>query len=268
MGRRGMTKRQRKLLLWINLFLVAGFCVWHFGVAALFVLETRYVGWKFPVVGKTPVELADLSISQAPGQKLAYFGYEFEVPWEIDQERTKQIGKTELVAFRSGNALLFSSLAPREFVQTFLTTTKVGPDRVRNLCGEEALASDYSLHRLILEATPGEVTLFTRRQDAVRNSMLILFKGIVTPRGGESGIFRVRTDKFQGFQYGDPQARPKSLNVEIFADDGGLSFAFAQNVQGLSPAITQAEINRVIQTARKVPEPSLSASLRGSGRGH
>lgn len=260
MGRRRMTKRQRKLVIWANVLIVTGFCVWHFGVAALFVLETRYVEWKFPLVKKTPMELRDLSISQAPGQKLSYFGYQFEVPWDIDHEKTKQTGKMELIAFHTGNALVFSRAAPKEFVHTFLSATKVNQDKVRNLWGAEALASDYSLHRLILEATPGEVTLFTRREDAVRNSMLILFKGVMMPRGGESGIFRVRTDKFQGFQYGDPQARPKSLNVEIFADDGGLSFAFAQKGQGFSPAITQAEINRVIQTVRKIDEPALSAS--------
>jgi hypothetical protein len=260
MGRRRMTKRQRKLILWVNLFLVTGFCAWHFGVATLFVLETRYVGWKFPVVRKTPVELTDLSISQVSGQRLSYFGYEFEVPWDIDQEKTKQIGKMELIAFRSGNAILFSRAAPKEFVQTFLSATKVDQDKVRRLWGEEALKSDYSLHRLILEATPGEVSLFTRREDAVRSSMLILFKGIMMPRDGESGIFRVRTDKFRGFQYGDPQMRPKSLNVEIFADDGGLYFVFAQRSEGPAPAITQAEINRVIQTVRKIPEPALSAS--------
>jgi hypothetical protein len=261
MGRRRMTKRQRRLVLWANVLLVAGFSVWHFGVAALFVLETHYLGWKFPAVQKTPVELTDLSISQVPGRKLSYFGYEFEVPWDDpDEGKMKRIGKGQLIAFRSGNVLLFSKAAPKEFVQTFLSTTKVGPDKVRSLWGEEALQSDYSLHRLILEATPGQVTLFTSRDDAVRSSMLILFKGILTPRGGESGIFRLRSDKFKGFQYGDPQTRPNSLNVEIFADDGGLSFAFAQKGQGLSPAITQAEINRVIQTVRRIPEPSLSAS--------
>lgn len=260
MGHRGMTKRQRKIIIWVNVFLVAGFCLWHFGVAALFVLETHYVGWKFPVVKQTPVELTDLSIAQAPGQKLTYFGYEFEVPWDIDEQKTKQIGKMELIAFRSGNALVFSRPGPKEFVQTFLLATKVGPDKVRSLWGEEALKSDYSLYRLILEATPGEVTLFTRRKDAVRSSMLILFKGVMMPRGGESGVFRVRAGKFQGFQFGDPQARPKSLNVEIFVDDGGLSFAFSQKAEGPAPAITQAEINRVVQTVRKVPEPSLSAS--------
>src|SRR5713101_4612556 len=261
MGRKRMTKRQRKLVIWANVFIITGFCVWHFGVATLFVLETHYVVWKFPLVWKTPMELTDLSISQAPGQRLSYFGYEFEVPWsDLDEGKMKRMGKGQLIAFRSGNAILVLRAAPKEFVQTFLSTTKVGPDNVRNLWGEEALESDYSLHRLILEATPGEVTLFTRREDAVRSSMLVLFKGIMTPRGGESGIFRVRTDKFQGFQYGDPQARPKSLNVEIFADDGGLGFVFAQRGEGLFPAITQAEINRVIQTVRKIPERGLSAS--------
>jgi hypothetical protein len=260
MGRRRMTKRQRKLILWVNVFLVTGFCVWHFGVASLFVLETRYLGWKFPLVEKTPIELADLSISQAPGQRLSYFGYEFEVPWDdLDEGKMKQVGKGQLIVFCSGNAILFSRAAPKEFVQTFLSSTKVDPDKVRRLWGEEALESDYSLHRLILEATPGQVTLFTRREDAVRSSMLILFKGIMMPRGGESGIFRVRTGKFQGFQYGDPQMRSNSLNVEIFSEDGGLYFVFAQKGQGLSPAIAQAEINRVIQTVRKIPEPALSA---------
>jgi len=260
MRRRKMTKRERRLVVWVNVFLVTGFCVWYLGVAIFFVAEARYVGWKFPMVKKTPVELPDLSVSHAPGQTLSYFGYEFEVPWDIDQEKTKQTGKMEVISFRSGNALLFSRAEPKEFVQTFLSTTKVDPDKVRNLWGEEALESDYSLHRLILEATPGEVTLFTRREEAVRSSMLILFKGIMMPRDGESGIFRVRTDKFRGFQYGDPQAHPKSLNVEIFADDGGLYFVFAQKSEGHAPAITQAEINRVIQTVRKIPESGLSAS--------
>lgn len=259
MGRGRMTKRQRKLILWVNVFLVTGFCVWHFGIASLFVLETRYLGWKFPLVEKTPIELTDLSISQAPGQRLSYFGYEFEVPWDIDQEKTKQTGKMELITFRSGNALLFSSAAPKEFVQTFLSSTQVDPDKVRKFWGEAALESDYSLHRLILEATPGEVSLFTRREDAVRSAMLILFKGIMMPRGGESGIFRVRTGKFQGFQYGDPQMRPKSLNVEIFADDGGLYFVFAQRSEEPAPSITQAEINRIIQSARKISGPSSGA---------
>lgn len=260
MGRRSLSKRQRKWLVRANVALVAGFCVWHFGVATFFVAETRYVGWKYPAVKQAPIGLTDCSISQATGRKLSYFGYEFEVPWDdLDEGKTKQMGKMRLIAFRSGNAMLFSRMAPKEFVQTFLSSTKVDPENVRKLWGEEALESDYALHRLILEATPEQVTLFTHREDAVRDAMLILFKGIMMPRGGESGIFRVRTEKFQGFQFGDPHSRPKSLDVEIFAEDGGLGFIFAQKDKGTTPAITQAEINRVIQTARKIPEEGSSA---------
>ena len=40
-------------------------------------------------------------------------------------------------------------------------------------------------------------------------------KGVLVPKEGESGIFRVQNDNFQGFQYGDPQSRPKSLDVVV-----------------------------------------------------
>lgn len=90
--------------------------------------------------------------------------------------------------------------------------------------------------------------------------MLLVMKGVMVPKGGETGIFRVRTGDFRGFQYGDPRRRPKSIDVEIFSDSGGLAFLFGQREKGSVPAITQAEINRVIQSARKAPEQDLSAS--------
>jgi hypothetical protein len=83
--------------------------------------------------------------------------------------------------------------------------------------------------------------------------MLLVVKGIMVSQGGESGIFRIRTKDFQGFQYGDPQQRPKSVDVQIFADDGGFAFLFVQQEKGPVPAVTQAEINRVIQSLRKAP---------------
>jgi hypothetical protein len=247
--------------VWVNVFLVATFCVWYFGVATLYVVETRYVGWKFPAVKKTPIDLRDLSISQAAGRKLSYFGYEFEVPWDdLDDGKTKQAGNMQLIVFRSGNVILFSRAAPKEFVQTFLSSTKIDADNFRKLCGDGALESDYSLQRLILEATPGQVNLLTQRADAARGAMLLVMKGVMIPRGGESGIFRVQNEKFQGFQFGDPQSRPKMMSVEIFAENAGLNFIFAQKEKGTTPAITQAEINRVIQTARKAPVEELSTS--------
>jgi hypothetical protein len=262
MSRKSLSKRQRKWLMRANVVLLAGFCLWHFGVTALFVLEARYVGWKFPAVNKAPMELGDLSISAAPGRTFSYFGYEFEVPWDdLNEGKMKQVGKAQLISFRSGNALLFSRMEPQEFVRTFLSSTNADPEKVRKLWAGDALESDYALHRLILETTPGQLTLLSHREVVVRGAMLLLFKGRMMPGGGESGIFRVRTERFQGFQFGDPQSRPKSLDVEMFSDDVGLSFIFAQRENGATPAITQAQINRVLHTARKVHEEGL-----GGGR--
>ena len=259
MGRKSLSKRQRKWLVRINVALVAGFCLWHFGVTALFVLEAKYVGWKFPAVYKAPTELVDSSISPAPGRTLSYFGYEFEVPWDdLNEHKMKQVGKMQMIPFQSGNVLAFARMEPQEFVRTFLSSANADPENVRKLWGPEALESDYALHRLILETTPGQINLLSHREVAVRGAMLLIFKGNMMPGGGESGIFKVRTELFQGFQFGDPQSRPKSLDVVMFSDNVGLSFIFAQRENGAAPAITQAEINRVLQTARKVPEEALN----------
>jgi hypothetical protein len=223
--------------------------LWFFGVATMFALEARYFGWKTPVVKRAPVELQDLSIAQAPGRKLTYFGYEFEVPWDIDEEKTKPAGYMQRIAFRSGNTLLFSRAAPKEFVNLFVSMNPAG---MRGLYGEDVLQSDYLLKQLLLEATPSKVGLLTSRREAVGQTMLLVIKGVVMPRGGESGIYRIRTKNFQGFQFGDPRSRFTSLKVEIYDEDGGLGFIFTQRENGSVPPITQAEINRVVQSARKL----------------
>src|SRR5713226_5547759 len=85
--------------------------LWFFGTQTFFVLEAHYVARKVPFVRRTPMELTDLSISQAPGMNLSYFGYEFEVPWtDIDKEKTKIIGGNKvIIVFRSGNVLMMWS---------------------------------------------------------------------------------------------------------------------------------------------------------------
>ncbi len=58
--------------------------------------------------------------------------------------------------------------------------------------------------------------------------------------------------EYTAFSFREPKKA-----AEMFAEDGGLAFMFAQ--RGNGPAITQAEINRVIQTVRKISEQELSA---------
>lgn len=274
-----MSKRRRILSF---VAISASLCViyvWLLGVATMFVLEARYVAWKIPVVKKTPVELPDQSVTQGAGRKLDYFGYEFEVPWEIDEAKSKELGqynpqprKEQFIAFRSGNRLTVFRITPREFVNGFLSWGKAvetrcaspdGDDEASALywltCdlgahkasyGEDLLQSDYSFKEGVLETTPDRVGLLTPRKEAAASAMLLVIKGIMIPGGGESGIYRIRTGDFRGFQFGDPRSR-RPLLLEIYNEEGGFSFIFAQRKNGSEPSITQAEINCVIQSLRK-----------------
>jgi len=144
-------------------------------------------------------------------------------------------------------------MAPKEFVKDFLSTGKANPAGLRNLYGEGVLQSDYSLKQQILEATPAKVGLLTPRKEAVGSAMLLLIKGIIMPSGAESGIYQIRAGDFRGFQFGDPRSRPKSIDLEIYNQDGGLGFIFSQPQNTSDPAITQAQINRIVQSLRKLP---------------
>ena len=248
-----MTKRR----IWIGAVVACIFCsgyLWLFGVATVIAFEARYFGLKMPAVNQIPKELADRSICKSAVRKVNYLGYGFEVPWDVDDEKTRMVGRMQLISLRSGNAILFSRMAPGEFVQTFSSTSKVSFNDLMKLYGPDALKSDYALHRRILDATPAKITPFSDRRDAVSTAMLVMVKGIMLPAAAESGVFHVTASGYEGFQYGDPQRRPKTISIEIYANDGGLSFMFTQREQGSVRPISQAEINRVIGTIRRVAD--------------
>lgn len=250
-----MTKRARILSFLGVLLAICVLYLWFFGFTTGLACEARYIGWKTPEVYAIPTSLSDLGVSQAPGLKLTYFGYEFEAPWsDLDEGRTKQIGRMRVIAFRSGRSILFSTSAPKEFVSSFASTFGNRLENVTNLYGPDSVQSDYSLHSLILDATPRNVGIFSPRKEAVGTAMLLVVKGVMMPRGGESGIFRIGSSNFQGFQFGDPSTRPKSLTVQLYSEEGGVGFVFSQQQTG--PPITQAEINRVIQSVHRVQAES------------
>ena len=274
-----MSKSRRILLIFGIAAVLCLAYLWFFGVATMFALEARYVAWKIPMVKKTPVELPDQSIAQGAGRKLEYFGYEFEVPWEIDEAKSKELGqynpqprKEQFIAFRSGNRLTVFRIAPREFVNGFLSMGKAvetrcaspdGDDEAsalkwltcdlgahKALYGEDVLQSDYSFKEGVLKTTPDKIGLLAPRKEAAASAMLLVIKGIMMSGGSESGIYRIRTGDFRGFQFGDPQSR-RPLVLEIYNEEGGFTFIFAHPKNGSEPPITQAEINCVIQSLRK-----------------
>jgi hypothetical protein len=65
---------------------------------------------------------------------------------------------------------------------------------------------------------------------------------------GAPGIFEVQANEFRGFQYGDPIKHPKKITVTLYSADGGIELTFAQRGGKPLTAVSQADINRIIQT--------------------
>ena len=254
--RESVASRYRWKPILISLGILLGVCatyLWLLGTQTFFVLEAHSAARKLPFVKRTPIGLTDLSVSRAPGAKLSYFGYEFEVPWaDIDREKTKVVGGNKaIIAFRSGNTISFWSGPAHEFMNYLLEQGKIDRQTFGKLYGDEALRSDYDFQRLILETTPNKVTVFSSRRTAVSQGLLLFVKAISVPGDPNSGIFAIQGKEFKGFQYGVPQNPPKRLAVELFPDNDHLEFLFSQKKDG--PTISQADINRIVQTIHKVP---------------
>jgi hypothetical protein len=167
----------------IGLFVVVLGCVaylWFFGSQTLIVLEARYLTRKTPAVSMAPAQLTDFSISQSPGRKLSYFGYDFEVPWnDVDEAKSGLIPDSNkaMIVFQSGNSLSVWHGSPRAFLNIVLSNDKIDQNTLRRIVGDEALQSDYALYRTILQMTPDKMTPFESQSDAANQALLLLVKG-------------------------------------------------------------------------------------------
>ena len=246
-----MAKWKRRLL-WTSAFVIA--CVvylWFFGVQTFFALQARKIGRKIPIVNSIPVELQDLSVSTAKGEKLSFMGVEFEVPWsDVDEEKTRIVRNWALIYFRSGNSIILCVSPPDGFITSMSKDKTPDPKLFAAIYGPEVLRSDYALHKAIFETTPSQITLFTPANRAAGLVSVIIIKAIMPPTT-DWAIFSIRSKDFAGFQLGNPVRRPKKMSLELYAADVEFEINIWQNTNGPTPAITQAEINRIIQTAHK-----------------
>src|SRR5262249_39463413 len=119
-----------------------------------------YGAKKAPAVARVvPTELKDHTVSQAPGAKLKYVGYEFEVPWDdLDETKTKSYPKDKpnrvVLEFRSGLRLLVTAVPAREMVSSLPAELKTSPQAVEATFGSEAMRSDYSFVKALYEFSP------------------------------------------------------------------------------------------------------------------
>ena len=258
--------RWRSVLVAVGIAVaVGGLYLGLFGVQTMSALVVRYESRKTPDVTRLPVPLPDLSVSKVPHKKVSYFGYEFELPWDdVDEQKSKTNRTVHLSCFRSGDAFWFSTFPPRSFVNEIMEEGNFDPQRFRQMFGDKAFESDYGFHREILETTPSQITPFISRHQAAAGQLLLMFKGISMPRA-HSGIFSIQGPELQGFQFENPKTQPFSVTDELYSSDGGIDLIFFQKVDGTAPTISQSEINRVIESIRKVSRhPALLPGLSGN----
>lgn len=253
----GMSTWARRLITLLILLLLCAAYLWYFGFQTLVFAEARYLTRKAPAVRLAPSQLADSSISSAPGKKLSYFGYEFEVPWnDVDESKSGPIPDTNkaMIVFQSGNYLSVWHGSQRAFLNQLLSNDKIDQNTLRRIVGDEALQSDYALYRTILQMTPDKLTPFESQTDAANQALLLLVKGLCLPPGSDSGVFAVTSDQFSGFQFGRPDNPSGEVSVRLFSDSSSLNFIFVHPAGG-STVISQPDINRILHSVHKALPP-------------
>jgi hypothetical protein len=191
-------------------------------------------------------------VNSSSGTRLSYFGYTFEIPWnDVDNAKSKKVGAMQVLAFQSGMTILVSSIPPRDFVKTVAGYTG-GEEALRRTYGSEVISSDYSFNQAMLSATPAAVEILGSREDATRGFLLLLLKTMAMPLPAHSGMYSIRTPHFQGFQFGDPRSSSGKTIVDLWDDKGGIELHLACFGTCSAPHITQADVNRILQSIMRV----------------
>lgn len=248
----------RRILITLISTLVLAF-VGLFWIAP--VTLSYYAAKKAPAVASiVPRDLTERSVSQTPGTKLSYFGYEFELPWDDLDETQPQLYPKEkpnrvVLAFRSGLRVVVTALPAREWATNLSAEFKVSPQVIESTFGPEAMRSDYEFIKALYEFTPQTMHHWTTSSAVhYREQTLLIIKSLAPLKCANSGIFNVQNGDFKGFQQGDPQARHDELAVNLYSDESSIEMIFDETKYRKPGGITQPEINRVIQSLRNKKE--------------
>jgi len=199
-----------------------------------------------PIARIVPTELQDLSVAPGPARKLSYLGYEFEVPWsDLDDTQTRLGPKRDpsmvLLSFRSGFHMMVSVLP-------------------KNLTGPVTPNSWYEAQKRFYEFTPEKMHLWALSPDVhFGEREALIGKATMLSGSADTGIFNIQCQGYRGFQLGAPEAHPQKVTVNLYSDKEIIEIVFLQK-QGQPSGPTQPEINRVVQSLRKVPSTGSQAA--------
>ncbi len=139
---------------------------------------------------------------------------------------------------------------PDGFIAGLTKSKTPDPELFKAMFGPDILRSDYTLQKAIFETTPSQINLSTPANRAAGLSSVIIIKAIMPPTT-DWAIYNIQSQNFRGFQLGDPIRRPRKMCLKLYGNDVEFEINITQNTNAPGPGITQAELNRIIQTARK-----------------
>lgn len=204
---------------------------------------TKWQGRNSPEMWVVPKPLTDITLADAKGRKFSYFGYEFEAPWtEVKQER--KLKSIAIVNFSGGAVVtILDPMGSLDELQVLKQETAKNKVPIKALFGEDATRSNYALRSKILNLTPRDLHLFSRRQEMVGDSILLLFKSTWTKRI-KGCVYSFQTQWFHGFQMGGP-VQDKMVIIDAWdAIDRKVEIWIGSS--SIASDLSQAEINRVL----------------------
>ena len=237
---------------------------WLYGLQLRNWMRARQLQKSHPALALVPHPLGDTSITGDQGMTLAEFGYRFEVPWtQIQSHEAAPL--TALYRFPGGFGLAVWNAAE------LTTTIKMMRDAAErskhpftNFLGAR---TDYELLNSELKVTPGQLSPFMPRQEAYRRSVLLSLKQMELPGEATADLYSFTWNGWRGFQLGNPE-RNRVVEVRCFdSHDRELRFFFAVE-RGSNTSISQADINKVVQSLRpaETPLPESSNAVRSRFR--
>jgi hypothetical protein len=230
------------------------FAVYSWGFQTMVWWQYRGFSKSMPILKLTPQVAPKAAMNLTQGRKLSHEGLEFEVPWtDLDGQKSKYFKKIVIYVFQSGRVIEVFGPNPTHDDLLAALEKNLGDknNSLPKLFGEEATKTDYVFRRTMLDQTPDRLKPWMNERESYRVSLLLMIKG-VSSVGGETGLFDVEGNGWKGFQYDDPAKKPKKVTLELYnSEDQHVEILFDPG-KGEGAGITQADVNRVLQTLTPV----------------
>ena len=193
---------------------------------ALHFIKSRYSEIETPWAYIVPIDrtVKSSNANQSDYPAFTCDNLKFNVPWkELRQkeERETFILLSSLSVENKGIYMNRGKVTEYKIAERLLGEDPSDAKRLKELLGDQAFKSDYSVFIESLGTTPDQASIFKSSKDLGRAIIMLMLKRVLTePNIGK--IYKFETKNIRGFQFGDPQEN-NSVAIEIFNKDGRIN---------------------------------------------